>query len=77
MATAGGAEVLGLNAGTFAPGNVFDAIVLDTNVAASNLRTWEADSAEDVLQKAIYTAGHQNIACVWVQGQRVKGELPA
>ncbi|MEM7432976.1 MAG: guanine deaminase [Pseudomonadota bacterium] len=73
MATAGGAEVLGLNAGTFAPGNVFDAIVLDTTVAASDLRVWGDDSAEDVLQKAIYGANQNNIATVWVQGEKVKG----
>ncbi|MDH5344962.1 MAG: guanine deaminase [Gammaproteobacteria bacterium] len=74
MATAGGAEALGLAAGRFEAGCSFDAIVLDTTVADSNLAIWPGmDTAEDVLQKAIYNAGPRNISKVWVQGREVRG----
>jgi len=74
MATVGGARSLGLKVGQFAEGFHFDAIVVDTNVADTNLQPrGEADSASDMLQKIIYGAERRNITTVWVQGRQVKG----
>lgn len=72
MATAGGGKALGLNVGVFRPGYAFDAIVVDTAVADSNLQMWtELDTPDDVLQKIIYNAGRKNIVRTWVQGRDV------
>ena len=74
MATAGGGKALDLNIGLFKEGYAFDAIIVDTKVAGSNLVVWaELDKAEDVLQKIIYNANRQNIRQVWVQGKLVGG----
>lgn len=74
MATVGGARSLGLKVGQFAEGFHFDAIVVDTNVADTNLQPrGDADSASDMLQKIIYGAERRNITTVWVQGRQVKG----
>ena len=74
MATTGGGKALDLNIGLFKEAYAFDAIVVDTHVAGSNLVVWdELDKAEDVLQKIIYNANRQNIRKVWVQGALVGG----
>ncbi len=74
MATVGGAETLGLQVGQFTPGYHFDAIVIDTASADSNLDVRrDLDSDHDVLQKIVYNAERQNITNVWVQGRLVKG----
>jgi guanine deaminase len=74
MATMGGAEVLGIDAGRFAAGCAFDAIVVDATVAESNLITWEGmDTVDDILQKIVYNADRSNISKVWVQGRAVRG----
>ena len=74
MATAGGGEALGLKVGKFAEDYAFDAIVVDTDVADSNLIIWEdMDSGDDILQKIIYNADRRNINRVWVQGKLIKG----
>lgn len=73
MATAGGAETLGLNVGQFRQGFCFDAMIIDANVAESNLIIWyDQDASNDILQKIIYNAERKNIARVWVQGRLVK-----
>ena len=72
MATTGGGRALKLDVGLFRPGYAFDAFVVDTAAADSNLVIWkEFDSTEDVLQKIIYNAGRTNIQRVWVQGSPV------
>lgn len=74
MATVGGARSLGLKIGQFTEGFQFDAIVIDTDVADTNLQPrGHAETAEDVLQRIIYGAERRNIATVWVQGRKVKG----
>jgi guanine deaminase len=74
MATVGGARSLGLKVGQFAEGFQFDAIVIDTNIADTNLQSRsDADSVQDMLQKIIYGAERRNIVAVWVQGRKVKG----
>jgi guanine deaminase len=73
LATAGGAEALGLKVGRFASGYEFDALLIDTDVDDSNLLVWkDLDSPDDILQKIIYNAGRRNIRRVWVQGRQVK-----
>jgi guanine deaminase len=74
MATTGGGKALDLNIGLIKETYAFDAIVVDTQVANSNLVVWdELDKAEDVLQKIIYNASRQNIRQVWMQGALVGG----
>jgi len=73
MATVGGARALDLKVGQFADGYSFDAIVVETDLPDSDLTTWDdMDSAEDVLQKIIYSADRRNIVRVWVQGKLLK-----
>lgn len=72
LATAGGAEALDLPVGRIAPGCRFDALLVDTDVAESNLRIFaDVDSPEDVFQKIVYNAGRANIRKVWVEGALV------
>ena len=74
MATAGGADALGLDVGRIARGFRFDAIVVDTAVDDSDFVRWpELDTADDLLQKIIYNLGRRNIRQVYVDGKRVSG----
>lgn len=74
MATTGGGQALDLPIGLFQPGYAFDAILIDTTVADSNLVIWdELDQVEDILQKIIYNASRPNIRKVWVQGSHIGG----
>ena len=74
MATAGGAEALGIKAGLFRPGYDFDAIVIDAAQTDSDLKVWkELDGGDDVLQKIIYNANRRNVSRVWVRGRQVRG----
>ena len=74
MATAGGGEALDLKVGKFVEDYAFDAIVIDTSVADSNLIIWEElDRGDDILQKIIYNADRGNITRVWVQGELLRG----
>jgi guanine deaminase len=66
VATAGGGIALDLPVGQFARGYQFDACVIDTAAADSNLRVDGDDSPETVLQKIIYEAARANINQVWV-----------
>jgi guanine deaminase len=71
LATAGGADVLDLAVGRFAPGCAFDAVLIDPDAAAAPIRRWEGiDSHEDLIQKIVFTATRANIARVWVDGVR-------
>ena len=72
LATAGGADALGLPVGRFEPGRGFDAILVDTRRPDSNLVVWcDADGLEDVIQKIIYNAVRDDIRKVWVSGRVV------
>ena len=78
MATVGGARVLNLKIGQLTRGYAFDALLVDLDVAGSNLQIWPAlDSPEDTLQKIIYNADRSNIRKVWVGGRLVKGASAA
>lgn len=74
MATVGGAKTLGLDVGQFAEGYHFDAMVVDADIADTNLHIRDdSNPVEDMLQKIIYCAERRNITTVWVQGRMVKG----
>ena len=76
LATAGGADVLDLPVGSFAPGRQFDALAVDTTARLGTIRTFdEVDNLETLLQKIIYGASRANIADVWVGGRRVAGAV--
>jgi guanine deaminase len=70
LATAGGADVLDVPVGRFAPGNAFDAIVVDTQTDSGTVRIFdEIDTLEDVLSKILHTASSRNITSVFVAGR--------
>jgi guanine deaminase len=71
LATVGGAAVLGAPVGLFQPGNAFDALLLDTDRADSNLRIDPAEAAERRLERIVHTATRADIARVWVDGRAV------
>lgn len=73
LATAGAGGVLGLPVGKLEVGYQFDAIVIDTRAAGSDIYIHPAeDQPEDRLQKIIYNARRNNISRVWVDGKAVK-----
>jgi guanine deaminase len=73
LATAGGAEALDLPTGSFRPGHEFDALLLDTRAAASNIGIRQGeDTAEDIFQKIVLNATRANVASVWVSGRKVR-----
>ena len=74
LATAGGADVLDLPTGRFAPGCHFDAMVIDTTAETGGIRLFGERAPGDVLQKLINTASRANISAVWVGGRQVAGE---
>ncbi|MGX5110184.1 guanine deaminase [Enterobacter cloacae] len=72
LATAGAGKVLDLRVGKLAVGYQFDAIVIDTRAAGSDIYIDTAEDApEDRLQKIIYNARRNNISRVWVDGKVV------
>jgi guanine deaminase len=72
MATVGGGEALDRRIGKFAEGYQFDAMMIDTNLADSNILVWDdTDTPGDVLQKIVYGAGRSDIRKVWVDGRCV------
>ena len=73
MATTGGAQMLGLNAGVIAAGNHFDAIVVDTSLSDSGLRIYDdVDGEERIFEKIVRLSGPRDISHVWVAGKRIK-----
>ena len=73
LATAGAGGVLELPVGKLEVGYQFDAIVIDTRAAGSDIYIHAAeDQPEDRLQKIIYNARRNNISRVWVDGKAVK-----
>jgi guanine deaminase len=71
LATAGGADVLDLPVGRFAPGCHFDALLIDPAAPGGTIRIYDdLDTIEDIVQKIVFTASRPNIAGVWVGGRR-------
>jgi guanine deaminase len=74
LATTGGGDALDLPVGRFAPGNHFDAIVIDPAAPGGTIRLdQDFDGPEDVLQKIVFTASRANIASVIVGGEGLAG----
>ncbi len=74
MATAGGAELLGLDVGVLEVGRQFDAVAVDVARPRSPLRTWDGiDDDERTFEKIVRLATPADITDVWVAGERVAG----
>jgi guanine deaminase len=73
LATAAGGIALDLPIGLFRLGYRFDALVIDSAAAGSNLRLYAEDSPSDIMQKIICNASQANVAKVWVDGKLVRG----
>jgi len=74
VATAGGAELLGIPVGSFEVGRKFDAFSVDVETPGSALRRWdEVDTEERLFEKIVRVAGSNDISNVWVDGRRVAG----
>lgn len=78
LATAGGAETLGLPVGSFEPGRQFDAMLVRPVHGQTNIALYPGrDRAADIFQKIVFNAGRSDIAAVWVAGRLCHGEVPA
>lgn len=74
MATAGGADLLGLPVGQIATGRQFDAVAVDLARPGSPLRIWDGiDDDARTFEKVVRLAGPSDISDVWVAGRRVAG----
>lgn len=73
LATGGGGEALDLPIGQLKEGYLFDALVIKTNCADSDIFISQGeDTGHDILQKIIYNTKRSNISEVWVNGQKIK-----
>ncbi|MFK7916568.1 MAG: amidohydrolase family protein [Ilumatobacter sp.] len=73
MATAGGSDLLGVDAGLIEVGRFFDAVGVDTAREGSALRIWdEIDDEERAFEKIVRLTTPADIECVWVAGRQVK-----
>jgi guanine deaminase len=73
LATAGAGIALDLPIGTFAPGQKFDAMLIDPEAPTGGVRLFGETRPEAILEKILYTATRANIAHGWVDGVRVSG----
>lgn len=73
LATAGGAEALGLPVGVFEPGRAFDMQVVDVKRRDADLTGFGVfDAPEDRLARILYLATPDNVRKVYVQGRLVR-----
>jgi guanine deaminase len=68
MATLGGAELLGIDAGLLAPGRQFDAVAV--SLGSLGIEP-DLDDEARTFEKLVRLAGPADIAAVWVAGRRV------
>lgn len=68
MATAGGADLLGIDAGVLAPGRTFDAVAV--SLAGLGIDP-DLDGPDRVFEKLVRLAGPQDVSQVWVAGRPV------
>lgn len=74
VATAGGADALGIPAGLLEPGRVFDAFVVNLGQSGSALQVWpEIDNEARVFEKIVHLGAEHDISAVWVNGRLVSG----
>jgi 5-methylthioadenosine/S-adenosylhomocysteine deaminase len=64
MGTSGGAEILGLDTGTIAPGTLADLVAVDLEDPSLHPRN-------DLLKSVVYAMSPRAITDVWVHGRRV------
>ncbi len=76
LATAGGGVALDLPIGLFREGHQFDALILDSRVAGSNLRIPASATPDEILQKIVYHGVRANIQETWVANRRVHRHSP-
>ena len=73
LATAGGAEALGLPVGTFAPGKEFDLQVIDTKRPDSDLTGFGVfDTPDNRLARILYLSSVENVRQVYIKGKLVR-----
>jgi len=79
LATKGGADVLGLDAGALAPGRLFDALVVDAALLDGPLDVFDPAAPAVLLEKFFWNGDDRNVRDVFVSGVRVAGarESPA
>lgn len=70
LATGGGADLLGIDAGLLAPGRPFDAIAVDVR-EGSRVRRWEGDDWNRTFEKVVRGATAAEIHHVWVGGRAI------
>lgn len=68
LATAGGAELLGIDAGLLEPGRVFDAVAVDIGSSSSLGVDRDIDDWPRIFEKLVRGAGAADIRTVWVDG---------
>ena len=74
MATAGGAELLGLDVGLLEVGRQFDAVAVDVARPGSPLKAWDGiDDDQRTFEKIVRLTTPADITGVWVAGNRVTG----
>ncbi len=74
VATAGGAAMIGLDAGAFIPGRRFDAFAVDTKRSANGMREWDGiDDESRIFEKIVRLTGPEAITSVWVDGRLRSG----
>ncbi len=73
LATKGGADVLGINAGLLAPGNVFDALAIDISAEGPLGIMAEIDDWDRTFEKLVRRGSPASIRTVWVNGRLVSG----
>ena len=72
LATRGGATVLDSPVGSFEPGRLFDAVLLDLQTPSNPLNEFiEHGNWEELLGNVVYNTQACNIDTVWVSGQQV------
>jgi len=73
MATAGGADMLGIDAGVLAVDRPFDAVAIDTARPGAALRIWDGiDDDERAFEKIVRLTTPTEITGVWVAGRAVR-----
>jgi guanine deaminase len=76
LATAGGAQVLGIPTGTIAPGQRMDALLIDPAALHGGLADWPEmgpEAPERRLERLLHGTARANITHVFVDGRRVAG----
>jgi guanine deaminase len=77
MATLGGANLLGIDAGLLSPGRWFDAFVVRLDRPGSSLRMWDGlDDEARVFDKIVHLCDRTDICSVWVAGRAIEAVTP-